>query len=103
MKRNPGLLIFIALAFASQSFAQSAQPTPVTDEELMKYATLMDSVNEMSASIRLELGDMVKNSSVMDAARYNDLSKVMDDPAKLEEAKATPEEISFVKQVAAKK
>lgn len=77
--------------------------TTVTDQELLKYATVMDSVNELSASVRLELADMVKNDTVMNAARYNDLSKIIDDEAKLAEAKATPAEIAFVKEVAAKK
>ena len=105
MKRNLGLSIFIVLALASQAFAQTptAQPAAVTDEELMKYATLMDSVNEMSATVRDELGEMVKSSAVMNAARYNDLNKIVNDEAKLAEAKATPEEIAFVKQVAAKR
>lgn len=59
----------------------------------MKYATLMDSVNEMSASVRLMLSDMVKNDTTMDASRYNDLSKIANDEAALAEAKATPSEI----------
>jgi hypothetical protein len=93
----------IALALiTSLSFAQSPS-LAVTDEELMKYATVMDSVNEMSASVRLELADMVKGSSVMNTTRYNELSKIIDDPAQLEAAKATPEEIAFVKEVTSKK
>ncbi len=39
----------------------------------------------------------------MNASRYNDLSKIAKDEAKLTEAKATPEEIEFLKAVAAKK
>ncbi len=80
-----------------------AQEVTVTDEELSKYATAMDSVNEMSASVLVTISDMVKNSTVMDAARYNDLSKIAKDEAKLAEAKATPEEIAFLNEVATKK
>lgn len=77
--------------------------TKVSDEELLKYATLVDSVNEMSASVKLMLADMVKNDTTMNASRYNDLSKIINDDAALAEAKATPGEIAFVKQVAARK
>lgn len=84
----------------SQTFAQNLA---ITDQELMKYAEAMDSVNEMSAHVRMELADMVKQGSVMNAARYNDLSKIINDEAALSEAKATPEEIAFVKEVVAKK
>jgi hypothetical protein len=87
------------------SFAALSQDTKstVTDDELMKYATVMDSVAEMSASAKLELADKVKNDTVMTGARYNELSKIINDPAKLAEASATPEEIAYLKEVAAKK
>ena len=90
----------------SQTPAQTPKPAQtlaVTDEELLKYATAVDSVNEMSAEAKITLADMVKNSSVMNAARYNDLNKIINDDAKLAEAKATPEEIAFVKSVVAKR
>jgi len=114
MERNLSLMIMIVLGCAAQSIAQNQKQSPaqkkpatqnlaVTDEELLKYATVMDSVNEMQATVRRELGDMVKNSTVVNSTRYNELSKIVDDPAKLTEAKATPEEIAFVKEVAAKK
>jgi hypothetical protein len=77
--------------------------TKVSDEELLKYATLMDSVNEMSASVRVMLSEMVKNDTTMDGARFNDLSKIIGDDAALADAKATPGEIAFVKQVVAKR
>jgi hypothetical protein len=102
-----GLGISVSQSFAqTQPQSQTTAQTPnlaVSDEELMKYATAVDSVNELSASAKMELAEMVKSSSVMDAARYNDLNKIINDPAKLEEAKATPEEIAFVKEVVAKR
>ena len=80
-----------------------AQETKVTEEELVRYATAMDSINEMSASVRLKLSDMVKDNPAITAARYNELSKIANDEAKLSEAKATPEEIAVLKEVADKK
>jgi hypothetical protein len=100
------LCAITAIVFSVPALAQdpkAATATAVTDAELLKYAEVMDSVNEMSASVRVMLAEMVKGDSTMNAARYNDLSKIVDDPAKLVEAKATPEEIAFVNQVAAKK
>lgn len=93
--------VFSLITFSS-AFAQDAAVT-VSEEELTKYATAMDSINEMSASLRLMITDMVKNGKVMNAARYNEVSKIINDETKLTEAKATPEEIAFAKEVAAKR
>jgi type VI protein secretion system component VasK len=68
----------------------------------LKYATAMDSVSTMQASVRQELGDMIQSKGVMDVQRYNALNKIIDDTAQLETAKATPEEVAFVKEVAEK-
>jgi Ca2+-binding EF-hand superfamily protein len=96
------LISVFSLITLSSVFAQDAAVT-VSEEELTKYATAMDSINEMSASLRMMITDMVKNGNVMNAARYNEISKIINDETKLTEAKATPEEIAFVKEVAAKR
>ena len=85
--------------------SESAQPgsTEITDEELEKYAVTMDSVNDMKQSLLKEITNMVKSNEKMTNARYNELSKILDDEAQLAKAKATPEEIAFMKDVAAKK
>ena len=75
----------------------------VTDEELKKYAVAMDSINDMKESLLEEISDIVKEDGKMTNARYNDLSKIANDPAKLAQAKATPEEIALLKKVAEKK
>jgi hypothetical protein len=114
MKITHILTIAFGATVTISGFAQTQSQTPaqtpkqtqnlaVTDEELLKYATAVDSVNEMSAEAKLELSEMVKNSTVMNAARYNDLNKIINDEAKLAEAKATPEEIAFVKSVVARR
>ncbi len=88
------------LIIASQSlFAQDQ----ITDEELKKYVVAMDSINDMKASLLEEISEMVKANEGLTNARYNELSKIMNDEAKLADAKATPEEIAFMKQVAEKK
>ena len=75
----------------------------ITDDQLEKYAVTMDSVNDMKASLLKDIEAMVKDNEKMTNARYNELSKIADDPAALAKAKATPEEIAFIKEVAAKK
>lgn len=96
------LISVFSLITLSSVSAQDVAVT-VSEEELTKYATAMDSINEMSASLRMMITDMVKNGKVMNAARYNEISKIINDETKLTEAKATPEEIAFVKEVAAKR
>ena len=94
----------VTLVVATLTFSQLyGQDVKVTDEELMKYAVTMDSINEMSASVRNMIADMVKESNTITAARYNELSKIASDEARLAEAKATPEEIAFLKEVADRK
>jgi len=106
MKLNKILpIIFVGTLAATKIFAQSAdaKSMAVSDEELMKYATATDSVNEMLANVRISLTEMVKEGNVMNGARYNELSKIVDSPDKLAAAQATPEEIAFVKQVNTKR
>lgn len=102
MKATFLLISVFSLITLSSVFAQDAAAT-ISEEELTKYATAMDSINEMSASLKLMITDLVKNGKVMNAARYNEVSKIINDETKLNEAKATPEEIAFVKEVAAKR
>lgn len=93
-------LLFSCAFFLLAISAHAQNDVAVTDEELGKYATAMDSVNELTIELMDSITLMVKNTTVMNAARYNDLSKIISDEAKLTEAKATPEEIAFVKSVA---
>lgn len=93
-------LLFSCAFFLLAISAHSQNDVAVTDEELGKYATAMDSVNELTIELMDSITLMVKNTTVMNAARYNDLSKIISDETKLTEAKATPEEIAFVKSVA---
>ena len=102
--KNYILLFVFALIAAPGVFAQSdAAQTQISDEELEKYAVTMDSINDMKESLLEDITEMVKGNEKMTNARYNELSKIADDDAALEEAKATPEEITFIREVAAKK
>lgn len=95
MKMMKYYLAFL-LAFTLQHVV--AQET-VSDEEIKKYAVLMDSINDMKSTLMESISEMVKNNEALTAARYNELSKIISDDAKLAEAKATPEEIAAIKSI----
>ena len=71
----------------------------ITDEDLRKYAVVMDSVDAMKETLLSDISTKIKSNGKMKISRYNQLSKAVDDEAKLKELKATPEEIAFVKEV----
>ena len=99
------LRLFLLLVFASLMNISKAQTTPTTfsDEDLKKYAVTMDSVKGMQQTLGTIISEMVQKNKVMSVARYNELFKIIDNETKLAETKATPEEIAFVKEVAAKR
>lgn len=102
--KNYILLFVFAFIAAPCVFAQSdAAQAQISDEELEKYAVTMDSINDMKESLLEDITEMVKGNEKITNARYNELSKIADDDAALAEAKATPEEIAFIREVAAKK
>ena len=109
------LLITFAFVFAafSQTYAQDPEreqaqdslqvaqdSTQVTDEELQKYAVAMDSINGMKASLLKEINTIVKEDGKMTNARYNELSKIANDEAKLAQSKATKAERALLIKVA---
>jgi hypothetical protein len=96
-------LLLLITIFAG-SFTSMAQGTDaVTDEELKKYAIAMDSIDHMRKDLVEEISEMVKDNENVTAARYNELSKIISDEAKLAQANATPEEIQAIKDILKKK
>lgn len=95
----PLLLSFVIIL----SKAQTADTQEFTDEDLKKYAITMDSVDAMKANLQAVVTEMVQTNTVMSVPRYNELFKIADDSTKLRAAEASPEEIDFVKQVAARR
>jgi hypothetical protein len=57
----------------------------------------------MQAVLSGQIKEMVTTNQTITAQRYNELYKIINDEGKLLEASATPEEISFVKEVIAKR
>ena len=91
--------LFLAALFVFLGSAVYAQDEAVSDEELERYAVMMDSIDEMRIVLLSEISEMVKGTDKITVARYNDLSKISDDSAKLQEAEATPSEIEFLKEI----
>ncbi len=79
-----------------------AQTEDFTDEDLRKYAIVMDSVDAMKENLQAIVTDLVQNNDVMSVARYNDLYKIMGDSTKLAAAKATEAEVAFLEKVKAR-
>jgi hypothetical protein len=88
------LALFLMLGFQGV-FAQDE----VTEEELKKYAVVMDSIDNMKEDLIDSISAMVKNNEKVTAARYNELSKIINDETKLTEAEAKPEEIEAIKGI----
>jgi hypothetical protein len=89
----PCLLLSVAVASKAQTSSE------ISDEDLKKYAVTMDSVEAMQESLRQIVAETVRANTVMPVSRYNELFKIAQDEAKLKAANATPEEITFLKQI----
>lgn len=98
MKRITYLLAVLSF-FTFSSVSAQENSEQVTDEELKKYAVMMDSVDTMRAELLESISEMVKNNEEITATRYNELSGIIKDEAKLAAAKATPEEIAAINKV----
>lgn len=96
MKQSAILITSFLVLAASSVFAQDQ----ITEDELMKYAVAMDSINDMKSTLLKEIDEMVASNEKMTNARYNELYAIMGDETKLQAAKATEEEIAFMKKVA---
>ena len=100
-------LVFGVQALQAQNSATAGkapdQAATISDDELKKYAITRDSIDDMKETLMKELTAMVQNNGKVKVARYNELSKIIGNEAELAKANATPEEIAFVKEVAAKR
>lgn len=94
-------LVLIACTLGSNmAFAQDEE---ITDEELMRYAVTMDSVERMKQNIIAMMTLEVEGNENISGARFNELSSIIDDSVKLVAANATEDEINFILMVKDKK
>jgi len=81
-------LIFAALFMVFSASVVNAQDEDyVTDENLRRYAIMMEAVDAMKAEISVSLNDMIKNQEGIDGKRYTELKKGEGEPAKEYETK----------------
>lgn len=94
MKLRGFLLFFsIYMAIGFSSYGQN-----VTDDELKRYAVALDSIETLKNALTTSLNNIAKGNAKISAKRYAALMPIVQDPTKLSEAKATADEIAYIKR-----
>lgn len=87
------VMAFLMVGMLSvNSFAQEAADEEITDAELLKYATMEDSVSAFYISKNEEVIEMIKNHEVIEPGRYNEIKAAWGNEEKLSEISITDEE-----------
>lgn len=106
-----GAICSVATLSMAQTSSQNSRATKVTetstakatsnitDEDLKKYAITQDSIKGMQETLLKIIAENVQQNTVMTVSRYNELFKIEKDQAKLTAAKATPQEIAYLKEI----
>ena len=80
--------------------AQAQDEAPITDEELMKYALVMDYANQEKDRLKVDYNAMIQAEELMGGGRrFKELKGAKGDEAKLAELEATPEEIEVFNKI----
>lgn len=99
MKMKISVLVIVLLTTVA---AKAQKRDSVTNEELHKYAVVIDSLETLKKS-RAEMSTrFAKGNNKITPSRYTQLLPIIDDNKKLSEAKATADEIAYVKDAMAK-
>jgi hypothetical protein len=78
---------------------QAQDEEPITDEDLTKYAVIMDFADQEKERLKNDYNDMIQAEDLMDGGRrFKELKEVSSDSAKLAEI-ATPEEIEVFNKI----
>lgn len=85
--------MFIMVGFTSYS-------QKVTPDELKRYAVALDSIETLKDALTASLNKIAKGNKKVSAQRYTVLMPIAQDATKLTEAKATADEIAYVKGAA---
>lgn len=95
------LLTLSVTLFSLSAKAQNADS--VTTEELTKYVIMMDSLEGYKRNLTEATAKLTGTNNKISAARYNQLAGIINNPEKLAEAKATQDEITYVKKTVAQR
>ncbi len=71
----------------------------ISDDELMQYAIVMDSITTLTEQLKVTLTGLIKKNPKISEARYTELSQLGGDQARLKEAKATPDELAALQEI----
>lgn len=92
------LMLLTSLTLRAQETEE--KPNEVTDEELMAFAVMEDSVNLVKDLKTEEFNDLLKSHELMDGGRrYLEIKKVYGDEEKLAEAEVTEEELAAYDEI----
>ena len=81
---------------------QAQDEEPLTDEELKKYALVMDYAEQEKERLKDDYNEMIQAEELMDGGhRFKELKEAGGDQAKLAEIEATPEEIEVFNKIEA--
>lgn len=86
------LTFLMAGLFSVNSFAQEATDEEITDDELLKFATMEDSVTAFYESKNEEIIEMIKSHEVIEPGRYNEIKAAWGNEEKLSGIELTEEE-----------
>ena len=93
--KNTILIFGVLVAIFITHHNVLAQDIEVSDDELMKYAVVMNKIDSMKNDMKVKYNDMIKNEESMNGGRrFKELKSANGDEAKLAEIEATEEEIA---------
>lgn len=92
-KLYKGFVLVSAVAFLT--IETSAQK--ITDADLNRYVIAIDSIETLKNSLAEKINKLAKGNEKISEQRYTALAPIANDPGKLKAAKATPDEMAYVK------
>ncbi len=94
--KKVSLVAAVLFMLLAGNFAQAQE---ISNENLRRYAIMMETVDAMKAEISDLTNEMIKNQEGMDGKRYLELAKAGGDAAKLDELGAKDFEKKFMELV----
>jgi seryl-tRNA synthetase len=91
-------ITFLTILIIVSISAKAQKADSVTNEELNRYAVMMDSLETLKKQRNDISTKLAKGDTKITAARYQQLLPIIDDQKKLAAAKASSDEIAYVKK-----
>ena len=102
MKRKWMYLALVVIFAGLTIEVQAQDEAPLTDDELKKYAMVMDFADQEKAKLKESYNAMIQEQELMTGGkRFKELKAAGGDEAKLSEIGATPEEIEVFNTIEA--